>query len=319
MACNTYPAKIPESDIPVIPEDTLTTDVVTEGCVDGNGIYDEFMKAHLDAIHQEYAKNRIKGSEYSQVYLGGMQAAMSQAVQFALGKDQAAAQAELARYQILKTIGEVSLVEKQNCKIDQEILLIQEQVKLTKAQTDLAEKELELKQAQREMTAAQTWAEIAKTDPNIDNRMDELLHKNYSGPDELKANSALFEQILKTKREGFLLRGKERTEQAQTLEKVEYLDLQGIPYLPSYSAEGVVRKEKNLLQRQSDGFLRDAESKVAKMATDAFAVQFSTLDGFAENTNMGNFSLANLSAMLGTAYANSDNAEHATDDVNDKS
>ena len=67
MADCTYTPPDWNDELPEIP-DGISTDTVTEGCVDGNGIYDVFMRAHMDAIHQEYAKQRIKGSEYSKVY-----------------------------------------------------------------------------------------------------------------------------------------------------------------------------------------------------------------------------------------------------------
>jgi len=264
----------------------LTTDVITDGCVEGDGIYDEFMKAHRDAIHQEYTKQRIKGTDYSNVYLGGMQAAMQNAVNFALGKDEAATKAELAKYAVEKAKSEAALVGHQICKIL---------------------KEIELLDAQREMVAAQTWAEIAKTDANhIQSRMKELLGGNYNGPVAATPESVIGSAVDKTDAEIALLVQKKLTEVAQ----IEDETLIGGSYAP---VQGVIGKEKNLLQRQADGFLRDAEAKVAKIATDAFAVQFSTMDGQIS----GGFDTNTLSGMLDTAYANTGDADHADTPIND--
>lgn len=65
------------------PEDITTKEV------DGTGIFDVMMagiRAHLEL---EYKKNRITGAEYAKTYVALTQAALANAVQFALGKDQA--------------------------------------------------------------------------------------------------------------------------------------------------------------------------------------------------------------------------------------
>ena len=276
------------TDLPDIP-DGLTADVITEGCVDGDGIYDVFMKAHRDAIQQEYTKQRIKGVEYSKVYLGGMQAAMQQSVVFALGKDEAVLKAELARYSLIKVQADVELIGQQICKI---------------------QKEIEFLDAQREMIAAQTWAEIAKTDANnIQSRMKELLGGNYNGPQAATPESVIGSAVDKTDAEIGLLVQKKLTEVAQ----IEDQTLIGGSYAP---VQGVIGKEKNLLQRQADGFLRDAEAKVAKIATDAFAVQFSTMDGEVD-TDLGSFSIGTLSTMLSNASTRTGDADHTDTPIDD--
>jgi len=229
-------------DLPEIP-DGLTTDVVTEGCVSGNGIYDVFMKAHLDAIHQEYAKQRIKGSEYSKVYLGGMQAAMQNAVGFALGKDEASSKAELAKYAIEKAKADVELVSNQVCKV---------------------QKEIELLNAQRELLAAQTWAEIAKTDNNINTRMEELLGIN-GAPDYTFGTDNVLQAVSVLGSQVELAKQKTVTELAQT-------------NAAAAEDSSLIGKKKLVHQRQADGFLRNAEVAVGKMYADSYAVATSALD-----------------------------------------
>jgi len=259
------------------------------------------MRAHLDAIHQEYAKQRIKGSDYSKVYLGGMQAAMSQAVAFALGKDEAAAKAELAKYEILKVQAAINLIFAQVCE---------------------TEKKIELLQAQREMTAAQTWAEIAKTDNDIDARMRELLGidannvalpdgPDYSGPAGLDNTSLIGAQVEKINAEEDLLVHKMYSELAQVEDHYKMVGAKEIP------VTGIIGKNKNLLQRQADGFLRDAEAKIAKIATDAFAVQYSTLDGV--SSEEWGWNAPDLFTMLENAYENMANASFTGKAVPDSS
>ena len=308
-------------DLPVPPKipDGVNTATVTEGCVDGAGIYDVFMRVHMDAIQQEYKKNRIIGPEYAQVYLGGMQAAMAQAVGFALGKDEAAAKAELARYAIQKS--------------QYDILTSQAGLVLIGEQICKVQKEIELMTAQRELLAAQTWAEIAKTTPEVDVYMGQLLQESplYTGPgaelnavtgeQHLNRGSAIGAQVSKTQRERNLLATKELVEQAQISDKYAHRYDDGSKRTEpdnTVSVTGTVLKEKNLLQRQADGFLRDAEAKVAKIATDAFSVQYSTADGdIGQGTGWDN--LDALWNALNTAIGNTANAEHTEDEIDENS
>ena len=75
------------ADIPI-------TDI-TDGTIEGTGVFDKLMKAVDVHIQVEYASGRLKGTDYANVYLGTMQSAMAQAVQFSLGKQAADKQAEL--------------------------------------------------------------------------------------------------------------------------------------------------------------------------------------------------------------------------------
>lgn len=68
--------------------DTLITDITT-GAVDGDGVFDKLMAAGEAHLRQEYDRNRITGKEYSTVYLGMMQSAMSSAIQYLSASKQA--------------------------------------------------------------------------------------------------------------------------------------------------------------------------------------------------------------------------------------
>lgn len=284
MSCDIDPIDW-EEDLPEIP-DGVATSTVTEGCVDGDGIYDVFMKAHQDAIHQEYSKQRLKGPEYSKVYLGGMQAAMQNAVGFALGKDKAASEAELARYAILKAKYETEAIRLQVCK---------------------TEKEIELLQAQREMVAAQTWAEIAKTTPKINTFMKELLGigtpKNepvYTGPGDSNTTTVNEESIIgsgiaKTHQEEALLKQKTVSEHSQTHDGPDG------PTKEIY--KGLALKQRNLAQRQADGFVRNAEAEVAKIRMGTYNIEYSTTDGEGENWIGGDSSLSIAEQNVGDVHS----------------
>jgi hypothetical protein len=56
------------------------------------GIFDKLMKSINSNIEKQYLNNRITGSDYATVYLGSMQAALSQSIQFSLQEDMVEAQ-----------------------------------------------------------------------------------------------------------------------------------------------------------------------------------------------------------------------------------
>lgn len=57
-----------------------------------SGIFDKLMKSINSNIEKQYLNNRITGSDYATVYLGSMQAALSQSIQFSLQEDLVEAQ-----------------------------------------------------------------------------------------------------------------------------------------------------------------------------------------------------------------------------------
>jgi hypothetical protein len=88
----------------------------------------------------------------------------------------------------------------------------------------------------------------------------------------------------KTKAEQLLLRYKGTTEVAQTMDEVPSLhDLSGVLQpvgsmgVP-YPVSGVIGKQKNLFEAQTNGFARDAEQKAAKILTEAWSIDAASGD-----------------------------------------
>lgn len=92
----------------VIPITELTT-----GVVGGSGHFDELMKSITAHLEKEFKLGRIKGADYSTVYLGAMQYAMQQAVIFTLGKQKADTEGDLLRQKVLTEVEQTELVKKQ--------------------------------------------------------------------------------------------------------------------------------------------------------------------------------------------------------------
>lgn len=68
----------------------------------GSGVFDKLMHAINGNILVQYESGRIKGPEYSQVYLGSMQTAVVEAMKFMLTKEQIAKDLDLKQAQIDK-------------------------------------------------------------------------------------------------------------------------------------------------------------------------------------------------------------------------
>ena len=97
---------------------------------EGTGVFDELMKAINGNIQVQYDSGRIKGSEYATVYLGSMQAAISEAMKFMLTKDQIVKDLELKAVQIEATEADTLIKQEQSIK-DLELKYVQ-QIKLDK-------------------------------------------------------------------------------------------------------------------------------------------------------------------------------------------
>jgi len=84
----------------------------------GTGVFDVMIDAVELRINAQHTEGRITGSDFAQVYLGGLQSTLQQAVQFLLGQQEADKKADLLAAQIdtavaatAKTYGELALVE----------------------------------------------------------------------------------------------------------------------------------------------------------------------------------------------------------------
>ncbi len=75
----------------------LTSNVVTDSCniVTGDGVLDDLMETVNTHLAAQYTLGRITSTEYAKVYLGAMQAALSQGVAYTLGQAKSNAETSL--------------------------------------------------------------------------------------------------------------------------------------------------------------------------------------------------------------------------------
>lgn len=135
---------------------------LTESKIDGNGVFDALMRTVNAHLLDQYDHDRISDSSYGEVYLGSMQAAISQSIQFLLSKDKASLDAALIEAQTKKIDSEIALVNVQKelaeiekrkseaeiAKINQDILFSQAQQKNLETENQKILSEIKLVDAQ---------------------------------------------------------------------------------------------------------------------------------------------------------------------------
>lgn len=133
----------------------MSISTLTEGYVDGNGVFDVLMcaaKAHLD---DQFTQDRITGEEYAKMYTQITTVVMQQAVQYALTEPQMLAQTALIEAQTQNAIVERELlavqkanavkdgvnIEKQGLQLDKNLLLTDQQIAQAQQAVSLSEQQ----------------------------------------------------------------------------------------------------------------------------------------------------------------------------------
>jgi hypothetical protein len=273
----------------------ITTNDLTTGVVNGTGVFDELMTtitAHLDV---QYKKQRIKGTEYSKVYLGSMEAAMQQAVLFLLQKHKAGFEADLIEAQIRKIDAEIILLDKESEKMDQEIILMQKQVEKITAEIEILGYEIIKIQAAIKNLQVDNLVKAGQVvnEVSIDADGDLIIPAGDALPvtgvigaqrqklleevdltikqqaTEQSRNTLIGSQDVKTQAEYQLVARKIMSEEAQVGDVVGASAELGTP---GFTVEGILGRQSKLLDAQVDGFKRDAEQKAVKLVTDLWSV-----------------------------------------------
>lgn len=121
---------------------------------DGTGVFDVLMRANKAHLEQEFTLGRIKGVEYSTVYLGSLEAVMRASLEFLLQREKSRAEIALVEAQTAKVEAEVALVEQQTANAVIEATVLQAQKCKLDAEFDLLQSN-KLKTAQE--TALLLW------------------------------------------------------------------------------------------------------------------------------------------------------------------
>lgn len=224
---------------------------LSESTIEGAGAFDVLMRATKVHLEQEFTKGRIKGPEYSTVYLGSLQAVMQTSLAYLL----------------------------QERKNDLEAALLQKQADLLSQQILNAADELLTSKAQRDNLLLQGLQISAQTGLIEQQRDNAILEGKVLVAQECKLRAeyeATVAMTAKSNQELALLTQKTATEKAQT---------QSL----GVDADSVLGRQNALYAAQATGFTRDAEQKVAKLMADTWNVRRTTDEGtVADATNMLN-------------------------------
>ena len=155
----------------------INTNDLTTSQVGGTGVFDQLMLSSTAHLLVEYNKNRIKGTEYSKVYLGAMDSAMSQSIAFILGRQRADKEADLIDEQIGKAKEETLLVIAQTAKLMAETDLTKEQTKNAVKQGVILDLEDDKVQAEIDLMGKQE----DKMDQEILMSTQQVLNLQYEG------------------------------------------------------------------------------------------------------------------------------------------
>jgi hypothetical protein len=279
--------------------------------VDGAGVFDVLMRANKAHLETEFLQGRIKGPEYSTVYLGALDQAMQTALSFVVQRQRIDLEAQLLAVQIsiagielqkvnaelaileaslAKVPVEIAHIEAQTANLASEKLSIEARTALTNQQeTNLAAEALNvpkqgaLLDAQSAVSTQQRLNLIseelgidAKTALTTQQEANAVLEGTVLVAQEckLRAEFDLTQATtLKSEAELGLLTQKTATERAQ-------ITAMGV------DDNSVIGKQKLLYAAQTTGFTRDAEQKAAKLLADTWSVRRTTDEGtVADGTN----------------------------------
>jgi hypothetical protein len=252
---------------------TIAVSDLTQATLSGTGIFDVLMRANAAHLESEFAKGRIKGPEYSTVYLGSLTQVMQTALQLLLTKDKTMLEADLltkqialADKEILKATATIAQLEAQTLLINQQKAnAIADSLNIPKQGLLIDANKAQTTQQTLNLTSQKLQVE-AQTALTTQQKANAVLEGNVLVATECKLKAefdVLQSTNLKTTQETGLLAQKTATERAQ----VTALGVDD---------NSVVGRQKQLYQAQTSGFTRDAEQKAAKVLVDTWNVRRTT-------------------------------------------
>lgn len=219
-------------DITLAQLDTLNIEELTMVNKEGTGVFDVLMKSTNLHIQGEYKDGRIKGSEYAQVYLGGLQATLSTSVDYLHKAKLLGVQIENEMKQGELIDAQIKLTEAQARQVDAETTIkLPVEVENIKANTALADankdrvlEELTLIPLQGNLLTAQT-AQVGAETILTDKRVDQLTAELAKIPLEIEllekqvVNATTQNELLTAQKEGVDLQNSMVPKQITLLEK----------------------------------------------------------------------------------------------------
>ncbi len=114
---------------------------LTHASVEGNGVFDVLMRAVNAHLQKEWSANRLKGTEYSTVYLGALESTMNASLQFLLARDKTNAEIDILKQQLVNLKVEEANAIKQGVVLTNQAAQIAQETAKSVAQTSLVGKQ----------------------------------------------------------------------------------------------------------------------------------------------------------------------------------
>ena len=268
-------------DYPVTSNNRVDISNLTHATIDGNGVFDVLMRTVNAHLQKEWTANRLKGTEYSTVYLGALESTMNTSLQFLLAKDKLNAEVAILEQQLvnlkveeinatkqgllldkqladlvaataLKTQQKANLVDELLTNAQQRSNLVTEQARIAAQTAQIA--------AQTSLTAKQGLQVIAET-LNVP-KQGTLIDAQKDVQVQQKLN--LEAQKLNIPKEGALV----DAQRALTDQKL----------LTEQDALLTATAQRSVLTAQAIGFANDAKQKAAEIMIKGFSVVSTTND-----------------------------------------
>lgn len=300
---------------------TLAVSTLTEATLEGGGVFDVLMRANKAHLEAEFNKNRIKGPEYSSVYLGSLTQVLQTAVQFLLAGEkldlekqlleqqillakvevekanaqvlQIEAQTNLAKQQTANALAELAIIQANALKVPAEIAEIEAKTRVLDQQKINLSLEAQNIPKQGELITAQTAQAVQQTVNLVSQKLQ--IDAQTGLINQQKANAVIEGTVLvaqecKLRAEFDLIAAQiQRTAQETTLMQQKVSTEKAQTQGAGVDEDSVIGKQKKLYEAQSQGFARDAEQKAAKLLVDSWNVRRTTDEGtVADGTNMLN-------------------------------
>ena len=323
-------------DYPVTPNNKVDITNLTHATIDGNGVFDVLMRTVNAHLQKEWTANRLKGTEYSTVYLGALESTMNTSLQFLLAKDKLNAELAILEQQLVNLKVEEINATKQGLLLDKQLddlvaataLKTQQKANLvdellTNAQqrsnlvTEQARIAAQTSQinAQTSQIAAETL-NVPKQGLLIDAQKETQLQQKLNLANDLQ--TATQQRInLVSENQAIIAKTNNTTQQtANLLAEAANIPKQGAVYVSTKSKVDVENalltdkltteaSQRAVLAAQAAGYKRDAEQKAAEIMTRAFAA-IATTTGMDSAAAAGyGISQGNVSAAVSKLITNS--------------
>ena len=197
------------------------------------------MRAVNAHLQKEWSANRLKGTEYSTVYLGALESTMNASLQFLLARDKTNAEIDILKQQLVNLKVDETNAIKQGTLLDKQAAQIAAQTSLTTKQ---------------ELQVVAETLNVPKQGALIDSQKDVQVQQKWN----------LEAQRLNIPKEGALVDAQKALTDQKKLTEIDALL--------------TATAQRSVLTAQATGFANDAKQKAAEIMIKGFSVVSTTND-----------------------------------------